>query len=108
MKNKIFLAFTFIMFSTYSFAASITDNVNDPTCRLANFPKTTDFLRQMESNINWMVAVGLLLALGMTIIHLFTPSHHENILKALLKTFAGLIILKAVSFLITKIFVGVC
>ena len=44
--------------------------------------------------------MGVIFALAMTIIHLFT-NHNENILKAVLKTFAGLFVLKASIYLIT-------
>lgn len=105
-KIKHYLCYTyFILFSKIIFADNITSPIADPSQRLSggDWSATTQFLQQLNANINWMVAMGVIFALGMTIIHLFT-NHHENILKALLKTFAGLFVLKASIYLITKAF----
>lgn len=96
---KIFLVLCFFNFSYAD--SNIALGATMPTLS-GNFPETSKFLLTLAANINWMVGAGLIIALGMTIIHLFM-NHNENILKALLKTFAGLIVLKAASFLITKV-----
>jgi len=107
-KFKYYIGFIYLSFvSKLVFAADITAPIADPTSNLSggDWTETTKFLQQLNANINWMVAMGVILALGMTVIHLFT-NHNENILKAVLKTFAGLFILKACIFLITKAFTG--
>ncbi len=101
IKSYFYLIF-FIGFTSNVFAGDITNPIPDPASGLSggNWAQTTLFLQQLSANINWMVAMGVIFALAMTIIHLFT-NHHENILKAVLKTFAGLFVLKASIYLIT-------
>jgi hypothetical protein len=95
----------FIVSNCYYSIAATTSMAPVQLSTPSQFPQTKLFLDELQANINWMVAMGIILSLGMMVVHIFF-NHNENIIKALFKTAAGLIVLKMAVYLIGVAMMG--
>lgn len=93
------IKYLILMFPSYAFAAVSENATFSP---IASMPNVNNFLKLVAGNINWMVKMGFIFAVGMMIIHLFF-NHNENIIKSASKLVAGLAILKIAAGLIVLI-----
>lgn len=92
-KLKYLIGINFISSIAWADNKSVTVTEGASLSTIASMPNVNNYLKIVAANINWMVKMGFIFAVGMMIIHLFF-NHNENIIKSAAKLVAGLGILK--------------
>jgi hypothetical protein len=97
--NNIYSKFTLGIFIIFAPVLSFASNSSVIPTQTTGWTATDKFLTKLQANINWLIAMGIILSLCMTVIHIFF-NHNENIMKAIAKTIAGLLGMKIGAYLI--------